>query len=287
MSQLSTQFCHLIHFVNTLACKEVQTIEVFLIRRNRQRGIGLLHRDDCLEDGAFTILNPLTHRVEVGGKVNRSREDTLFVLTLTLSIELLPPFTEVVKLRLIVRHNLYLLTTLVNSVTSGSIDSSRIVLTRHIETTLLLHILSSLHKGSNIKSSHSDWQQTHRREDRETTTHIVGDDERLVTFLISSGTSSTFLGIGNGNDHLLSLLLTTLVFTHLLQETEGDGSLSGGTRLRDVDDTKLHTLQIVNQFREVVLTNVVTCKKDTWSFGRLQPTEGVGKSINDHAGTQI
>ena len=287
MSQLSAELCHLVHLVNALACQEVQTIQVLLIRRHSERGVGLLNRDDSLEDGTFTILNPLTHRVKVGREVNRCREDALAILTLALSIELLPPFTKVMKLGLIVGHNLNLLATLIDGITGSSIDGSWVVLTRYIQCALLLHILSTLHEGSNIISSHSDRQQTYRSEHRETTTHIVRDDEGLVALLIRCGAGSTLLGIGNGHNHLLCLFLTTLVFTHLLQETERDGSLSGSTRLGNVDDTKLHTLQVVNQFREVVLADVVTSKQDAWSLGRLQPAKRVGEGINDHTGTQI
>ena len=82
MCKLSTQLCHLVHFIHTLALQEVETVQVLVIMGEEQLVLGLLHAHDCLEDSALTLLNPLTHRVEIGAEVNGCREDTLEILTL-------------------------------------------------------------------------------------------------------------------------------------------------------------------------------------------------------------
>ena len=129
------------------------------------------------------------------------------------------------KFGLVVSHNLYLLATLVNSIAHGSINSSRIVISRSVHVALSLHVLSTLHQGSDVEACHSDGQQTHRSEYRETATHVVWDDETLVAFLVSCGTSSTLLGVSNSHNHLLCHFLATLVLTHLLQQTERNSRL--------------------------------------------------------------
>ena len=225
---MSAEFSHLVHLVDALACQEVQTVKVLLVRRYCQAGVGLLHRNYSLEDGTLAILNPLTHGVEVGGEVNRCREDALAILTFTLAVELLPPFTQIMELWLIVRHDFNLLATLIDGVTRSGIDSSWILSTWHVDVALLLHILRTFHEGSDIETCHSDRQQAHRSEHRETTTHVVRDDEGLVTLLVSRRAGSTLLGICDSHNHLLRLFLATLLLTHLLQETECDGSLCRG-----------------------------------------------------------
>ncbi len=83
--------------------------------------LGILHADDSLEDGALALLNPLAHRVEVGGEVNAGGIDTQVVLALALAIELLPPLCHEVQFGLVVGQNLYLLASLVERIASGCI----------------------------------------------------------------------------------------------------------------------------------------------------------------------
>ena len=63
------EFCHLVDIIHALASEEVQTVKVLLIIGEEHGAVGFLNADDCLVDGALAFLNPLTHRVEVGGEV--------------------------------------------------------------------------------------------------------------------------------------------------------------------------------------------------------------------------
>ena len=69
VSQTCTEFCHLVDIIHALAGEEVQTVEILLVVGEEHGAVGLLNADDCLVDGALAFLNPLTHRVEVGGEV--------------------------------------------------------------------------------------------------------------------------------------------------------------------------------------------------------------------------
>ena len=118
------------------------------------------------------------------------------------------------------------------------------------------------HELADIKSCHGDREQTHRRENREASTHVVGDDERLVALLVGSRTGRTLVGVGDGDDHVLGRLLAPLGLTLLLQQAESEGRLRGRAALGDIDHAKALTLQIGGQFVEVVLANVVAGKED-------------------------
>ena len=53
---------------------------------------------------------------------------------------------------------------------------------------------------------------------------------------------------------------TETALTLLLQQTEGEGSLSSSSTLRDVDHTEFLILQILCQLKQIVLADVVTGK---------------------------
>ena len=231
MSQTGTKLCHLVHFIHALASKEVQTIEVFLIVGEENFLIRLLNRNNSLENGTLTILNPLSHRVQVGSEIHACGENTFMVLTLTLTVELLPPFTHEVQLRLIVHHDFNLLASLIQTVTYGSILGCGILLESHTASALLFHILSTGYQLLDVKSGNSDWEQTYRGQNRETATHIVGDDKALVAFLVSASTGSTTLCIRYSHDDLLGKVLAPLILALLLQQTECQSGFSSCSTL--------------------------------------------------------
>ena len=226
--------------------------------------------------------------MQVGSEVDASREDTFLVLALRLAVELFPPLAVVVQLGLEVYHNLYLLASLIQSVADSSILGCGVLVEGNILATSLLHVLCAGNEFFDVKACTGDRQQTYRREHREAATDIVGDDERGVALLVSTGAGSAALGISDGHDDLLGFLLAALSLTLLLEQAEGQGSLGGRTRLGDVDDTEFLAFQIFSQFEEVVLADVVTCKQD----GRIllvldEPAERIAQCLDDGTGTQI
>ena len=226
--------------------------------------------------------------MQVGREVYACGEDTLLVLTLALAVELLPPLTHKVQLRLEVYHDLDLLTALVETIAYGSILCCGVLCEWNVLTACLLQLLGTGHKFLDVESCACDRQQTYWGEHRETSAHVVGDDEALVSLLVSACAGSTFLGVGDGHDHLLGLFLAALGLALLLQQTEGQCGLGGGTALRDVDHAELLVLQIVGELEEIVLADVVTRKEDG---GVLlvgdQPGEAVAEGLDDGACSQL
>ena len=205
--------------------------------------LGCLHAQHGLPDGALALLDPLSHGVEVGREVARRGEDALMILALALSIELLPPLGHEMELRLEVGHDLDLLARLlVERVAHGCILRRDIVAVGHVQPCGLLHVPGARHELADIKSCHGDREQTHRRENREASTHVVGDDERLVALLVGSRTGRTLVGVGDGDDHVLGRLLAPLGLTLLLQQAESEGRLRGRAALGDIDHAKALTL---------------------------------------------
>ena len=288
MCQTGSEFCHLVHLVNTLACKEVQSVEILFVAWEKQFLVGLLNADHCLEDGALTVLNPLTHRVEVCCEVARCWEYAFLVFAFALTVELLPPFAHEVKFRLEVHHDLNLLAVLVKTVTNGSILCCWVLCKWHILAACFLHFLSTLYKCLDVEACACYRQQSHRSEHRETTSHIVWDDETLISFLVGTSAGSTFLRIGDGNNHFLCFLLANLVFTLLLQKTEGESSLSSRSTLRDVDNSELLSLQVFCKFAQIVFADIVASEKNCGRFlVAYKPCKTVAKCFNYRLSTKI
>ena len=193
------------------------------------------------------------------------------------------------KLWLEVAYNLNLLASLsVESLTCSCIDGSRVLLESYVLAASFLHFSCTGNELLYIETSYCDRQQTYWSQDREATTHVVWDDEALVTLLVSASAGSTLLGVGNGYDNILSLVLATLILALLLQKTESKSCLSCGTRLRDVDDTKLLVLQVRSQLEEVVLTDIVTCEEDSRVLLVVyEPSKRVTEAFDNGASTEV
>ena len=88
----------------------------------------LIDRYHRLEDGALAVLYPLSHGVQVGREINRCGEYALVLLTLGLSVELLPPLAQVVQFGLEVNQYLYLLAAAVQGIAYSCICGCGIIL---------------------------------------------------------------------------------------------------------------------------------------------------------------
>ncbi len=100
--------------------------------------------------------------MEVGREVYSCGEDTLLVLTLRLAIELLPPFAEIMELRVEVCENLHFLATLVESVTHACIYLCDIAV--RIVECLLFHLYGTCHEFLDVMACHCDGKKANRSE---------------------------------------------------------------------------------------------------------------------------
>ena len=262
MCELNTKLCHLVNLVQTLTCEEVQTIEICLVSLNLNLISRLLNRDDGLEECALTLLDILTHRVEIGSEGYRCREDTLAVLTLALAIKLLPPLVDVLQLWLIRAENLNLLARLVELEACSGILCCEVILERYTLGSSLLHSNSTCNQSLDIHATNSEWKKTYRGEYRETTTYIVRNNEGCVTLLCSESFECATSLIGNSHDTRLCLLLAIALLNLLLNKAESDSRLGGSSRLRDNDGCNRTVGNSVEQLCSVVLRDILTCEEN-------------------------
>ena len=133
------------------------------------------------------------------------------------------------QLGLVVDEDLNLLAIGIEGVAGSGIEGSDILLEGYLGSGGSLHVGSTLDECLDVVSGNGDRQQAYGSEHREAATHIVGDDEALVAFVVGCSAGSTTLGVGNSYDDLAGNVDAALVFTLLLEQTEGEGSLGSGT----------------------------------------------------------
>ena len=164
---------HTIHLVNALAGDVVEAVEVVGIGGDTYLVALLPYGDDGLEDGALAFLNPLAHRVEVGGIIDGSGEDAFMLLAFALAVELFPPLCQIVELGVEVDENLNFLTGLIEGVSGDGVGG-------HWRGAVLLHLGCAFEERADVVAGYGDGEQPHWGEYREAAAHVVGNDESGV-----------------------------------------------------------------------------------------------------------
>ena len=106
MGELCSELCHGVAVFHVLTCKVVELVEVLLVAADDYLAVALLDVDNGLEHNPVTVLDELTHGVKVGGEIDGRREYSLEILAFGLAVELLPPFSKVLELRIVGHQNL-------------------------------------------------------------------------------------------------------------------------------------------------------------------------------------
>ena len=187
------------------------------------------YRNHRLVDGAFALLNPLSHGMQVGREVYGGGEDTFVFFAFGLAVKLFPPFAHVVQLGVEVYENFNLFTVPVELVAGSGIDGGRVLGKRNIFAASLFHDCCTGHQLVDVETCHCDGQQAYRSQYREAAAYVVGDDEGFITFVVGRYTGCAFLGVCDGYDYFLCHVLAALVFALLLQEAESQGCFGGGS----------------------------------------------------------
>src|SRR5699024_1490759 len=109
MSKDRTVHSALVDEINRLSCQIFQSVQINRLFIDHDLFPILLYIQNSLEQDPDSVLDELTHGVQVCCQVYGCREDTLLVFSFALTVELFPPLRYIVKARLIVCQNLYCL----------------------------------------------------------------------------------------------------------------------------------------------------------------------------------
>ena len=97
----------------------------------------------------------------------------------------------------------------------------------------------------------------------------------------------TALGVGDCHDALGGNFLAYLLLKHVLEETEGDCRLGGGSRLRDYHDAEAFAFKKFHQVIEIILADVVAGKYHFGAVILLESGEVVAQSLDNGFGAKI
>ena len=169
--------------------------------------------------------------MQVGGEDAACGEQTLVVLALALTEQLLVPLVHEGEVRLIALEDLDALTLAVQDVADGRILVGVVVGAEHGEA---LHSVGcALHDVVDADAGSSDGQQAHSGKDGVAAADIVGDDEGGPALGVSQLLEGALGAVGGSVDTLVGLFHAHLVFQQLAQHTEGQRGLGGGAGLGD------------------------------------------------------
>ena len=95
MGQAHAQFGRMVDFRKALACQEVESVEVVRVAADLHPVLRGGDGDDRFEQRPLSLLNVLSHRVQVGREGDAGREDSPSLLAFALAEELFPPFGQI------------------------------------------------------------------------------------------------------------------------------------------------------------------------------------------------
>ena len=70
MCELCSELCHGVAVFHVLSCKVVELVKILLVASDDNLAVALFDVHDCLEHYPVTVLDELSHRMEVGGEVH-------------------------------------------------------------------------------------------------------------------------------------------------------------------------------------------------------------------------
>ena len=239
-------------------------------------------RNHGFKDGAFALLNPLSHGVEVGGEVHGSGEDSLSVLSFALAVELFPPFVHEVEFGLIVGEDFDFLSSLIESKSCGCILFCRVLVERYGGSAGTFHVGGTLDQGFDVEAGAGDGEQSDRCQHAESSAHVVGNDETLVAFFVCRGACCAFFGVRDGDDDLACGFDAALFLALFAEESEGECRFGGRSALGDIDDAEFAVFQEEGEFAEIVFADVVSGEEDDGILTVVdEPLETVAERFDD------
>ena len=269
---------------HVLIGQEVQAVEVALQLLDEEILCRLFDIDDGLKHEAGTLLDELTHGVQVGGEDAACGEQTLVVLAFALAEQLLVPLVHQGEVRLIALQDLHSLALAVQDVADSGVLVSIVVLAQDGEA---LHgVGSALHQLVDVDPGSGDGQQAHSGKDGVAAADVVGNDEGGPALCVRQLLQGALGTVGGGIDALVGLFHAHLVFQQLAQHTEGQAGLGGGAGLGDDVDGELLPLAQSDDIVQVGGADAVAAEVDLQAVLDLVVVQALD-GLDHSAGTQI
>ena len=258
----------------------VQAVCVVVGSGNGVGVTGMGKADDGFHQVPRTLLNILTHGVQVGGEFHGGGKDTLVVLAFALAVELFPPLRHEAEAGLIAAENLNGVALAVQVLAGGGILPGGVLGAAHIKGLKFADCGGD--DTADIDPGNSHRKQTDRGKDAEAAADIVGNHKALPAVGVGQRFQYTPLGIGGGKD-MLSGICAVLLVKQFAEDAEGDGGLQRGAGLGDDVYVKVAAAELFNRIAQGVGREAVADKEDLGITAAGNRTQ----QLNGAAGTEI
>ena len=217
--------CTLIDEINRLSCQIVQSIQIYRLFIDHDLFSGCLHIHHSLKQNSVSILNKLSHRVQISCQIYRCREDSFLVFSFALSVKLFPPLRYIVKAWLIVCQNFDRLSFSQQDITDCGI-LKRSVLSKIILQSFFSSCCCTFHQLLDIRTAYCDRKQTNCCQYRKTSANIIRYYKCLVSLFCCKVLQCTFCFVSCCVNSLCCFFFSVFLFQNLFKYTEGNGRFS-------------------------------------------------------------
>ena len=258
----------LVDEINCFSCKIVQSIQIYRLFIDDDLFFGCLHIHNCLKQDSVSILNELSHRVQISCQIYRCREDSFLVFSFALSVKLFPPLRYIVKAWLIVCQNFDRLSFSKQNVTDRSILKCS-VLCEIILQSFFSSCCCTFHEFLDISTTYCDRKQTNCCQYRETSSYIIRYYKCLVSLFCCKVLQCTFCFVSCCINSLCCFFFSVFLFQNLFKYTEGNGRLSCCSGFRDHVDREISVSHYIDQMFDICTADAVSYIVDLRRFSDL------------------
>ncbi len=279
----------LVDEIHVLARQIIESVQIHRLLANDNLFPACLNIEHRLKHGAGTVLDKLSHGVQVGGQIHACREDTFLILALGLAVKLFPPLGNIVCAGLVVRQNLNHFALSQQDIAQRRVFHSIVLLERSFQRHLPA-FRRAFHQFVDIRAGHRNGKQTYRRQYGKTSAHIVGHHKALVAFLIRQILKGSSCLVGSGVNSLRRTFLAVFLLCHFFEYAERDCRFRSRAGLGDHVDGEILVPDHVDQVLNISRTDGITYKINFGCFSdRLvhHIVEAVAQKLDRRARAQI
>ena len=258
----------------------VQAVCVVIGSGNGVGVTGMGEADDGFHQVPRTLLNVLTHGVQVGGEFHGGGKNTLVVLALALTVELFPPLRHEAEAGLIAAENLNGVALAVQVLTGGGILPGGVFGAAHIER------LKLTDRGgddtADINAGNGHREQADRGENAETAADIIGNHKALPAVGVGQRLQHAAMRVGGGKD-MLSCIRAVLLVEQFAEDAEGDGGLQRGAGLGNDVHVEVAAAKLLDGIAQRIGRESVADEEDLG----ITAAEDRTQQLNGAAGAEI
>ncbi len=236
----------------------VEPVGVRLLKGNGVAVVGSRKAHHSLHHRARTVLNVLTHGVQICSVLNGGGENADAVFALALAEKLLPPLRHEAEARLVAGEDLDIMPVFIEALPRGGVLPRGVVDASVVELGKLLN--GGVDDLSHVDAGDRHRQQPHGAQNAVAPADVVGNDEGLPAELVAQLLEDALVRV-RGLEYMLVCLVAVFPVQKLAEDAEGDGGLKRRAGLGDDVHIEVRIAQKLDSAAERVRGDAVADKE--------------------------